>query len=388
METSSPQKTITLLGATGSIGDSTLALVRANPDRYGVHALSAHQNVQKLAALVLEFQPKYAIIVDETQFPALKDQLSGTPTKLLAGRNALAEVAADHVDIVVAAITGTAGLPSVHAALKAGNTVALANKESLVCAGDYLMPLAARAKAHILPIDSEHNAIYQVFDFDRADRVRRIILTASGGPFRETPLNEFNAITPAQAVAHPNWDMGAKISVDSATMMNKGLEMIEAYHLFPVSTEQIDVVIHPQSVIHSMVDYVDGSVLAQMGHPDMRTPISYCLAWPDRQPVDLPPLNLAELARLDFWEPDFVRYPCLKLAIEAMRAGGSAPLVLNAANEIAVSAFLNGQIGFGQIAHLVAKCLEKAAPVELQSLETIYELDAETRRIATEIVTQ
>jgi 1-deoxy-D-xylulose-5-phosphate reductoisomerase len=379
-------KRITILGATGSIGTSTLDLIVRAPDEFEVLALTANRDVKKLAEAAIRTRAHRAVVADPECLDALRDALAGTAIETAAGAEAVAEAAAMGADWTMAAIVGTAGLRPVMAALQAGGTVALANKEALVSAGDVATAAARAHGATLLPVDSEHNAVFQCFDFAAPERVRRIVLTASGGPFRETSLEAMRSITPAQAVAHPNWSMGAKISVDSATMMNKGLELIEAFHLFPVSAEQLDVIVHRQSVVHSMVEYVDGSVLAQMGTPDMRTPIAHTLAWPDRMVTPCAPLDLATVGRLDFEPADPVRFPALALARAALSAGGARPAVLNAANEVAVAAFLRGQIGFLEIAAIVADTLERYDPESPATLDAVFAVDGEARRLAGERV--
>jgi 1-deoxy-D-xylulose-5-phosphate reductoisomerase len=379
-------KRITILGATGSIGTSTLDLIVRAPDEFEVLALTANRDVKKLAEAAIGTRARRAVVADPECLDALRDALAGTAIETAAGAEAVAEAAAMGADWTMAAIVGTAGLRPVMAALQAGGTVALANKEALVSAGDVATAAARAHGATLLPVDSEHNAVFQCFDFAAPERVRRIVLTASGGPFRETSLEAMRTITPAQAVAHPNWSMGAKISVDSATMMNKGLELIEAFHLFPVSAEQLDVIVHRQSVVHSMVEYVDGSVLAQMGTPDMRTPIAHTLAWPDRMATPCAPLDLATVGRLDFEPADPVRFPALTLARAALSAGGARPAILNAANEVAVAAFLRGQIGFLEIAAIVADTLERYDPESPATLDAVFAVDGEARRLAGERV--
>jgi 1-deoxy-D-xylulose-5-phosphate reductoisomerase len=379
-------KRITILGATGSIGTSTLDLIVRAPDEFEVLALTANRDVRKLADAAIRTRARRAVVADPECLDALRDALAGTAIDAAAGTEAVAEAAAMGADWTMAAIVGTAGLRPVMAALQCGGTVALANKEALVSAGDVATAAARAHGATLLPVDSEHNAVFQCFDFAAPERVRRIVLTASGGPFRETSLEAMRTITPAQAVAHPNWSMGAKISVDSATMMNKGLELIEAFHLFPVSAEQLDVIVHRQSVVHSMVEYVDGSVLAQMGTPDMRTPIAHTLAWPDRMATPCAPLDLATVGRLDFEPADPVRFPALALARAALSAGGARPAILNAANEVAVAAFLRGQIGFLEIAAIVADTLERYDPESPATLDAVFAVDGEARRLAGERV--
>jgi 1-deoxy-D-xylulose-5-phosphate reductoisomerase len=379
-------KRVSILGATGSIGTSTLDLIVRAPEQFEVLALTANRDVKKLAEAAIRTRARRAVVADPECLDALRDALAGCDTEAAAGPDAVAEAAAMGADWTMAAIVGTAGLRPVMAALQTGATVALANKEALVTAGDVATAAARTHGATLLPVDSEHNAVFQCFDFANPERVRRIVLTASGGPFREWSLEAMRGITPAQAVAHPNWSMGAKISVDSATMMNKGLELIEAFHLFPVSADQLDVIVHRQSVVHSMVEYVDGSVLAQMGTPDMRTPIAYTLAWPDRMETPCPPLDLAAVGRLDFEAADPARFPALALARAALSAGGARPAILNAANEVAVAAFLAGSIGFLEIAAIVADTLERYDPEAPASLDAVFAVDAEARRLAGERV--
>lgn len=373
------QKTVTILGATGSIGLSTLDLISRHPDRFRIDALTANSNVADLAALARRHGARMAVIADASLYRALKDALSGSGITAAAGPEALVEAASGPSDFVMAGIVGAAGLAPTLAAVRRGADVGLANKECLVCAGDIVMRDVHRCGGALLPVDSEHNAIFQVFDRDRPQAVRRIVLTASGGPFLDMAMARMADVTPAEAVAHPNWSMGAKISVDSATMMNKGLEMIEAWHLFPVSTDRIDVLVHPQSVIHSMVEYVDGSTLAQLGSPDMRTPIASCLAWPERIEAPSPRLDLAALGQLTFQAPNPDRFPALRLARAAMEAGDGAPTILNAANEVAVAAFLEGRIGFLRIAELVEAALEMIDSRPPDTIDAVMALDAETR---------
>ncbi len=384
-----PQQ-LTVLGATGSIGVSTLDVVARHPDRFTVFALTASRQWEKLQAQCLRFSPRYAVMRDETAAASLRQALkeAGSKTEVLHGEHALVDVASHaDVDAVMAAIVGAAGLAPTLAAARVGKKVLLANKEALVLSGQLFIDAVERAGATLLPIDSEHNAVFQSLpgSFRRnpgSHGVRRVLLTASGGPFRETPLSQLEQVTPEQACAHPNWVMGRKISVDSATMMNKGLEVIEAHWLFGVPAERIEVVVHPQSVIHSMVDYEDGSVLAQLGNPDMRTPIAHALAWPDRIDSGVKALDLFEVARMTFERPDFSRFPCLALAYEALRAGGAAAAVLNAANEEAVAAFLERRIGFLQIPEVIAACMERAGALTVDSLESVLAADASAREYA------
>lgn len=369
---------IAILGATGSIGKSTLDLIDHNPDRFEVTAVTAATNSEALADIARRTNARLAVIADERRLGDLEGRLAGTGCRALGGKQALVE-AVEGAELVIAAIVGCAGLPPVMAAVDAGQTVALANKEALVTAGALMTDAARRSGATLLPVDSEHNAIFQCLAGSRPQDVSRIILTASGGPFRTASADVIGSATPAQAVAHPNWSMGAKISVDSATLMNKGLELIEAHFLFGLPSEQLDVVIHPQSVIHSMVEFVDGSVLAQLGSPDMRIPIAYALAWPERMPTPAQRLDLANIARLDFEEPDLERFPALRLAREALESGGAAPVVLNAANEVAVASFLAREIPFSDIARLVQDALNQASYDRPRSIGDVLEIDRVTR---------
>ncbi|WP_090896749.1 1-deoxy-D-xylulose-5-phosphate reductoisomerase [Azotobacter beijerinckii] len=381
-----PQQ-ITVLGATGSIGLSTLDVIARHPDRYRAFALTGFARRDELKSLCLRFAPRYAVVPEAVEAERLEGELraAGLTTRVLAGSEGLCEVAAHpEVDAVMAAIVGAAGLRPTLAAVEAGKKVLLANKEALVMSGALFMQAVHRSGAQLLPIDSEHNAIFQCLppgygDGLAAVGVRRILLTASGGPFRETPAAELAEVTPAQACAHPNWSMGRKISVDSASMMNKGLELIEACWLFDARPAQVEVVVHPQSVIHSLVDYVDGSVLAQLGNPDMRTPIAHALAWPERIDSGVAPLDLFAIARLDFQAPDEARFPCLRLARQAAEAGGSAPAMLNAANEVAVSAFLDGRIRFPEIASIIEDVLQGEPVVAIDDLETVLLADGQAR---------
>ncbi|MBI3451954.1 MAG: 1-deoxy-D-xylulose-5-phosphate reductoisomerase [Rhodospirillales bacterium] len=377
---------VTILGSTGSVGGNTLDLIERNPDCFAVEALTAGGNVALLAEQARRLRPRRAVIADPGRYRDLADALAGTGIEVAAGEAAVTEAAAMPAEWVMSAIVGAAGLEPTLAAARRGAVVALANKECLVCAGDLLMREIAAHGATLLPVDSEHSAIFQVFDFVHAERVEKIVLTASGGPFREFDLAAMAKVTPAQAVAHPNWTMGAKISVDSATMMNKGLELIEAFHLFPVPAERIEILVHPQSVIHSMVAYVDGSVLAQLGSPDMRTPIAYALGWPNRMPTPAARLDLARIGSLTFAPPDPVRFPALRLARQALQRGGGAPTILNAANEVAVRGFLAGGIGFLDIVAGVEETLATVAPGAPASLAEFRALDAEARRVAGEVV--
>ena len=387
-------KGVAILGATGTIGVNTLDVISRHAERYRIVALTAHSQYQRLAEQCVTFNPDYAVIVDETAAEKLQAELNRQrcQTKVLHGAEALTQVAAlPEVDIVMAAIVGAAGLQSSIAAARAGKRILLANKESLVMSGHLFMDEVRKHGAELLPIDSEHNAIFQCMPVNYQDGlgnigVEKILLTASGGPFRNTPVEKLEAVTPEQAVAHPNWNMGRKISVDSATMMNKGLEVIEACWLFNTSLENIEVVLHPQSVIHSMVEYVDGSVIAQLGQPDMRTPIAYALAWPERIASGVSRLNLFDVATLNFMRPDYQRYPCLQLAKEAMQTGGTATTVLNAANEVAVQAFLDNMIRFTDIPATVEYALGRCPIADTDSLDTIVTADLYARDIANEFI--
>jgi len=390
-------KGICILGATGSIGVSTLDVVARHKDQYKVIALTANGNIDALLQQCLEHHPEYAVVVQEDKAEEFKQKIAASAVadiKVLVGAEALQVVATlDNVDSVMAAIVGAAGLLPTLAAAKAGKTILLANKEALVMSGQILLQAVNESGAVLLPIDSEHNAIFQCMPAGYttghvAKQARRILLTASGGPFRKTPLADLADVTPEQAVAHPKWDMGRKISVDSATMMNKGLELIEASLLFNMPPEAIQVVIHPQSIIHSMVDYVDGSVLAQMGNPDMRTPIAYAMAWPERFDSGVAPLNIFEVAHMDFEAPDLQRFPCLALAIEAIQAGGIMPTVLNAANEIAVEAFLAEQVRFTDIAKIIELSMAQFSPDNADSLDLILQADQQARAVAKSVIAQ
>jgi 1-deoxy-D-xylulose-5-phosphate reductoisomerase len=370
------------LGATGSVGTSTLDLIMRAPEKFSVVALTAQRDVAGLAKAARATGAELAVIGDASLHGALKEALAGTRTEVASGCVAVSEAASRGADWTMAAIVGCAGLPATLAALRGGRTVALANKESLVSAGDVMTAVAAQSKADLLPVDSEHNAIFQCLAGSPRDRVRRIVLTASGGPFRTWTREAMAGVTPEVAVKHPNWSMGAKISIDSATLMNKGLELIEAKHLFACRPDELAVVVHPQSVIHSMVDYVDGSTIAQLGAPDMRIPIASTLAWPDRMETPCTPLDLATIGRLDFEAPDVERFPALGLAMAALAAGGARPAVLNASNEIAVAAFLARSIGFLDIARIVGDVLDRYDPPAPITVEDVLAIDGEARRIA------
>ena len=374
------QRRISVLGSTGSIGLNTLDLVTRHSDRFKVVALTAGQNVDLLAEQARAVDAEIAVIADPALHEQLADALGGTGIRSASGPEALVDAARESADVIMAAIVGAAGLRPTLAAVEQGGIVALANKECLVCAGDLFMAAVAHHGTTLIPVDSEHSAIFQVFDASQHGLVDRIILTASGGPFRDWTWEQMAKATPEQAVAHPNWSMGSKISVDSATMMNKGLELIETKHLFPVPEERIEILVHPQSVVHSLVDYVDGSVLAQLGTPDMRTPISYALAWPQRMAVPCDRLNLAELSTLTFEAPDSKRFPALKLARQALQEGGAAPTILNAANEVAVARFLGGSIGFLDIVAAVEDALNSVHSSMPDSLDAVLEIDANARR--------
>ena len=380
-------RNIAILGATGSIGKSTLDLVERSPERFAVTTVTAATNVEGLADIVRRTGAKLAVVADESRYTDLAELLVGTNCRAAAGEEALIEAAAGDADLVIAAIVGCAGLRPVMGAVEAGKTVALANKEALVTAGALMTDAANSSGATLLPIDSEHNAIFQCLAGSRAEDISRLILTASGGPFRAASAETIGAATPAQAVAHPNWSMGAKISVDSATMMNKGLELIEAHYLFGLPSERIDILVHPQSVIHSMVEFVDGSVLAQLGSADMRIPIAYALAWPERIETPAQRLDLASIARLDFEAPDLDRFPALRLAREALEAGGAAPIVLNAANEVAVASFLAGEIAFPEIAKVVHEALISSDYDAPRSIGDVLEIDRVTRDLAKAMMT-
>lgn len=387
----SGRERLTILGSTGSIGLSTLDVAARHPQRFQLYALCANRSWQVLHEQVLRYKPSFAVLADEEAAQSLRDALRGedVSTEVLSGQSALEQVSAA-ADTVMAAIVGAAGLLPTLAAVKAGNKVLLANKESLVMAGDLFMQAVDRHQALLLPIDSEHNAIFQCLPAPlgslEAAGVRKILLTGSGGPFRETPLADLPNMTVEQACAHPNWSMGQKISVDSATMMNKGLEYIEARWLFSAEPEQIEVLLHPQSVVHSMVQYNDGSVLAQLGQPDMRTPIAHAMAWPDRMESGVDSLDFTKLSQLSFAEPDVQRFPCLALAIEASKARGSAACSLNAANEEAVEAFLHKRIAFTDIARVNSEVLAKHDNIQLGDIETVLAVDASTRQIAQELI--
>ena len=376
-------KSVTILGSTGSIGASTVDLLLQDPERTRVVALVGGRNVALLAQQAVALRAAHAVIADESLLPALREHLHGTGIRASAGRQAVCDAAAEPADWTMAAITGAAGLAPTLEAVRGGRTIALANKEALVCAGDVMLRAVAQAGATLLPVDSEHNAIFQAMADRQTDRIEKIVLTASGGPFRTASVDEMERAGPETALRHPVWSMGAKISIDSATMFNKGLEVIEAARLFDLPEERIDVLVHPQSVVHGMVHYADGSVLAQLGAPDMRIPIAHALAWPGRIATSSPRLDLAQLATLSFEAPDPVRFPALRLARAALRAGGAAPAILSAANEIAVESFLQRGIGFLDIARLVETVLDRLGAQSADTLDSVLHWDAEARRAAT-----
>ena len=379
-------KDITILGSTGSIGTNTLDLIGRNPEKYSIKALTANSNVAALAKQAISYDAEMAVIADENKYSDLKEALSGTNIIVAAGVEALNEAADMSADWVMSSIVGAAGLRPTLTAIRRGATIALANKECLVCAGEFMMQQVDESGATILPEDSEHNAIFQIFDFDEPEKIEKVTLTASGGPFWNKNLTDMQNITPEQAVNHPNWSMGAKISVDSATMMNKGLELIEAYYMFPIEKDQLDIIIHPESIIHSMVSYIDGSVLAQLGTPDMRTPISYTLGWPHRMNTPSKKLDLTEIGQLIFIRPDEVKFPSINIAREVLQKGGSAPTILNASNEIAVEAFLEGRIGFLDITKVVEKTLNTIEVHQMTCLTDVQEIDENARIVSGEIV--
>jgi 1-deoxy-D-xylulose-5-phosphate reductoisomerase len=370
---------LSILGATGSIGTTAFQLIAHAPERFALESITAQDNAEKLVELAKQFRPRHVAIGNEAHYEAVKSALSGTGIDVSAGTEAIAEAASRPVDTLLSAIVGAAGLKPTLNGIRQGARIALANKECLVCAGELMLSEIREHGAELLPVDSEHSAIYQVFDFAHPETVDAVILTASGGPFRTRSLDEMRTVTPAQALNHPNWSMGAKITIDSATMMNKGLELIEAYHLFPVREEQIEILVHPQSIIHSLVRYRDGSTLAQLGEPDMATPIAYALSHPVRMDTAMKPLDLAAIGTLQFEAPDAVRFPALRLAREALQKGGGAPIILNAANEIAVEAFLQERIGFLDIAGTVENALQHIDHLPIRSLEDVDAQDTLAR---------
>jgi len=382
------RRKISILGATGSVGTSTLDLIERQPDRFEVVALTAAKKVDALGDAAIRTGAKLAVIDDPALLAELERRLDGSSCRAAAGREALAEAAAGEADLVMAAIVGCAGLEPVMSAIEAGRTVALANKESLVTAGQLMIAAARRSGTTILPVDSEHNAIFQCLADNRSCDVAKLVLTASGGPFRSWTRDQMASVTPDQAVAHPNWSMGAKISVDSATMMNKGLELIEAHHLFGVPSDRLDVLVHPQSVVHSMVEYIDGSVLAQLGSPDMRIPIAYALSWPERMETPALRLDLARIGSLSFEAPDLDRFPALRVARDALEAGGATPIILNAANEEAVASFLARRIGFLDIIRTVEEALARTDAAAPRSIAEVIDIDRKARALAQDLMSE
>ena len=378
---------VTVLGSTGSVGCNTVSMLESESGQYQVEALTARSNVKLLAEQARRLKPKMVVLSDKSFYRDLKRELAGSGVEVLAGAEALVEAASLNADWVMAAIVGTAGLAPTLAAIRHGAVVALANKECLVSAGVLLTKEVKKFGSDLLPVDSEHNGIFQVFDFNHPEGVEKIILTASGVPFRCFNRQQMRDVTPEEAVVHPNWEMGKKISIDCATMMNKGLERIEAFHLFPIEQKQIEILIHPQSVVHSMVAYCDGSVLAQLGTPDMRMPIAFTLAWPKRISVPVARLDLAEIGQLTFEHPNETLFPALRLAREVLEEGGSAPAVMSAANEIAVEGFLERRIGFLEIIELVERTLCKIPPLKVETIEEVSEVDSEARRLAKDLIT-
>ena len=382
-------KVISVLGATGSVGDSSLDIITSSAGRYRVGAVTANGNVDKLAQIAIETKAGFAAVADEDCFDALKDALCGTGIAVGAGDAGLAEAAAWPADMVVGAIVGAAGIRPTMAALEAGNQVALANKEALVCAGDLVMAAARQLGKPILPVDSEHSAIFQIFDDANRDEIEDVTITASGGPFRTWAQGDIETASPEQALNHPNWSMGAKVTIDSASLMNKGLEVIEAHHLYDMPLEKLKVIVHPQSIIHGLVTYSDGSMLAHLGAADMRIPVAHCLAWPDRAPANTRRISLVEIAQLTFEAPDMVRFPCLDLALEALRVGGNLPNIMNAANEVAVAAFLDHQLPFGGIARMVESVMDRFVQLgdvgAVESVDAVLATDAAARCVADEV---
>lgn len=381
-------KKLTILGATGTIGRNTAQLIAEAPENYDIQAITANHNVTELIQLAKQLEPKRAVIRDESLYQELKDDLSGTGIEVAAGNDAIIETAKMETDLVISGIVGVAALEPTMAAIESGSNVALANKESLVCAGKLITQAAKKHNSTILPVDSEHNAVFQSIDFDNVDKIDKITLTASGGPFYKTPIEKLEDATPEQAVKHPNWKMGAKISVDSATMMNKGLEVIEAYYLFPVEKNQIDVIIHPESIIHCLVHYSDGGIVAGLSVPDMKVPIAHAMAWPSRLKTKTPKLDLAEIGKLHFYEADRKKFTALELAREALEAEGSATTILNAANEVAVDNFLNGKIKFLDIVKLVENALKRVPNSSLESIGDVLEIDRQTRDVCNQLISK
>ncbi len=387
---SNTSRRITILGATGSIGMNVIDLLARNEADYEVVALTANKNVEQLARLAIKHKAEIAVVADENSYSALKEALAGTDIEVAAGEDALVEAAGRSVDITMAAVVGAAGIRPSLEAIKQGNCLALANKECLVAAGDLFTSEIKKYGANLLPVDSEHSAVYQAMNGHALDKVTRVILTASGGPFRQKSLEQIEKATRAEALKHPNWEMGQKITIDSATMMNKGLEVIEAYHLFPVTADQIEVVVHPESIIHGMVEYEDGAVIAQMGSPDMRTPIAYSLAWPERMHAPSERLDFAKLGKLTFEAPDEIRFPALKVAREALASGGNAPTILNGANEVAVEAFLQDKINLLAIAAICAESIDRVQKEcggkTPSALDDVLYIDRAARRVAQELI--
>lgn len=375
-------KLVTILGVTGTIGQNTLDIIEANPERFRLAAITAHDNVEKLAAIAKKYKPKLAVVANAAHYEKLKSLLAGSGVEAAAGDDAVAQAASAPSDIVMSAIVGSAGLKPTLAAIRRGATVALANKECLVCAGALMQAEIAKHNAKLIPVDSEHSSVFQLLQNTNATDISRIILTASGGPFRSHTLAQLKDVTAAEAVKHPNWNMGAKISVDSATLMNKGLELIEAHYLFGTAPSQLDAVIHPQSIIHALIELNDGSMMAHMSEPDMRSPIAYALSYPERIATPVKKLNLAAIGNLTFEAPDDARFPALRLAKQALATGGNAPTVLNAANEIAVARFLRGDIGFLDIATIVEKALANTQSSVPSTLDELFSLDSDVRRFA------
>ncbi len=381
------KKQVSILGATGTIGKNTAELILQNPDKYSVHTLIARKNSKELAEAAIKLKAKQAVVFDEAQYSELKDLLKGTNIKALAGKEASRDASSEKVDVYVSGAVGFCALEPTLAAVKAGNKIAMANKECLVCAGEIINAAAETSGAKIIPVDSEHNAIYQIFDFNNVDSIEDITLTASGGPFLNLPRSQFANITPQMALKHPNWNMGAKISIDSATMMNKGLEVIEAFRIFPLKTSQIKILVHPQSVIHGLVNYKDGSVLSALSIPDMKIPIAYSLGYPERIFNNTKKLNLAEIGSLTFFEPDYEKFPSLKIALNALEVSQAACVALNSANEIAVEKFLNSEISFTQIPYIVEMVVEKviSGSYKAETLEEIYIIDEFSRALAKQL---
>ena len=380
------KKKITIFGSTGSIGESTLDIIKNHPDKYEVIGLTANRNYKKLLEQVDCFKPKIISLNNSDSFNKFNELNKDKNLKVVNGHDSYEEILDFNTDLVMAAISGSAGLMPVVASIKKGVHIALANKESLVCSGSLITSMARLNNVKILPVDSEHNAIYQVLDSRNKSKISRLILTASGGPFLNKEIKELDNVKPEEAIKHPNWSMGKKISIDSATMMNKGLELIEASYLFDIPEKQIDVIIHPESIIHSCVEYMDGSMLSQMGNPDMRTPISFTLAYPDRIKTNVEKLNLCDVEKLTFFKPDFEKYPCLELAYHSLKLKKSAPTTLNAANEIAVDAFLKEKIKFLSIPKVVEKTLNKTSISEINSIKDVIDIDRESRKVATDLI--